>query len=141
MSLVGSLAHPGGNVAGVSDIFGELGGKHLELLKEAAPLLSRVAYLWQSRESISALAAKHRLPAIFGWNHGRGLLAYGPHRPDQYRRAVALADRILRGTPPGDLPVERPRKLMLTVNLKTAKVLGLTIPPSGLARADEVIPP
>jgi putative ABC transport system substrate-binding protein len=88
------------------------------------------------------LAARNRLPVIYtlrDFVDAGGLIAYGADLPDQYRRAVTYVDKILKGAPPADLPVQQPRKLELVVNLKTAKELGLTVPPSILARADDVI--
>jgi ABC-type uncharacterized transport system substrate-binding protein len=203
--LVTSLARPGGNVTGSSFFSPELVGKRLELLKEAAPGLNRVAVLWQpgdvpertakdllkeadiaaqalgvqvqfveargpadfdrafsemtkaralslsvltsailflERRRLVDLAAKHRLPAVYPWREAAdagGLMAYGPNLPDLYRRAATYVDRILKGAKPGDLPVEQPTKFDLVINRKTAKALGLTIPPSLLQRADQVI--
>jgi ABC-type uncharacterized transport system substrate-binding protein len=94
------------------------------------------------RELIIALAARHRLPAIYPSRlHAAvgGLISYGPDGVDQYRRVAAYVDRILKGDKPADLPVQAPTKYELVINLKTAKALGLTVPPSLLARADEVI--
>ena len=94
------------------------------------------------RDVIIKLAARHRLPALYS-DHAfvtdGGLIAYGPDLVDQFRRAADYVDRILKGEKPADLPVQAPTKYDLTINLKTARALGLTVPPSLLARADEVI--
>ena len=200
--LVASLARPGGNVTGLASISGEVVGKELELLKDAAPKVSRVAVLQNpsndshphtlrevegaarilglqlhivrartpneieaaftamrsqraggvlvlrdplfltQRTKIAALAAKSRLPAVYGFREeaeAGGLMAYGASVPLMYRRAATYVDKILKGAKPADLPVEQPTKFELVINLKTAKALGLTIPPSLLQRADEVI--
>jgi len=200
--LVASLAHPGGNVTGISILSPELSGKQLELLKAAVPNGSRVTVLYnpvnpaagdalkatrgaaralslelqllevrQPKEllgafsaltgwraaallvlpdpvfgnelaQISKLAAHNRLPALYvrrEFAEAGGLLAYGPSFSDNYRRAATYVDKILKGATPADLPVEQPTKFELVINLKTAKALGLTIPPSLLQRADQVI--
>jgi ABC-type uncharacterized transport system substrate-binding protein len=98
--------------------------------------------LSQNRQIIVDLAAKHRLPAVYGSSEfiiAGGLAAYGPSYSDLYLRAANYVDKILKGTRPADLPVELPTKFQLVINLKTSKSLGLTIPPTILARADEVI--
>ena len=198
--LAASFAHPGGNVTGFSGFGVELSGKRLQLLKEAARAIARIAALWSptmptalrsateeaartlgielrtievatpdqipagleaavaggtealvvlpdamfwnERARIVALAAKYRMPAIYPereYAEDGGLLAYSQNVSDQFRRAAGYVDKILKGAKLGDLPIERPTKFELVVNLKTAKTLGLTIPPSVLARADEVI--
>ncbi|MBI2154981.1 MAG: ABC transporter substrate-binding protein [Candidatus Rokubacteria bacterium] len=200
--LVESLARPGGNITGLTQMAPEMAGKRLELLKEIVPKLSRVAVLWNPQGRISTqswnelqlparelgvqlhslevrspndfdkafedatraragalaimpnpvfagnlkriadLAAKHRLPSIFQLREfadAGGLVAYGPDRSDMFRRAATFVDKILKGAKPADLPVEQPTRFELVINLKTAKALGLTIPPSVLIRADEVI--
>ncbi len=202
IGLVASLAHPGGNITGLSQISPELAGKRLELLKEIVPKLSRVAVLWNPQgttsplswkeiqlparelgvqlhslevrsssdfdkafedatraragalaimpdplfagnlKRIADLAAKSHLPSIFHLTEfvdSGGLVAYGVDRSDQFRRAATYVDKILKGTKPADLPVEQPTKFELVINLKTAKQIGLTIPPNVLARADKVI--
>ena len=200
--LVASLARPDGNVTGMSLMAPDLGGKRLELLKEALSRCSRVAVLWNSANPYPALvfketqvaaeklgiqvhsveiqqpsdfadgfavmrsvrpdamivvedplmvghrsviidfAADHRLPALYGFKEfavAGGLISYGAGVPDLYRRAASFVDKVLRGSKPADLPVQQPTKFELVINLKTAKALGLEIPPTVLARADEVI--
>jgi putative ABC transport system substrate-binding protein len=198
---VESLARPGGNTTGFTQFEYGLSAKWLELLKEAAPTVTRVGVLRESgsagigqwailqaaasslgveltpialrdaggieravtafarepngglvvavsamsqihRELIVTLAARHRLPAVYPYRffvtHG-GLISYGPDLVGLYRRAAGYVDRVLRGEKPADLPVQSPTRYELAINLKTAKALGLTVPPSLLARADEVI--
>jgi ABC-type uncharacterized transport system substrate-binding protein len=203
--LITSLARPGGNVTGLSILAPELVGKCLELLKQVAPGVSRVAVLWQpgaigertdkdrlkraevaaralgvqlqvveargpadfdrafsdmtraragaltalpsamftsERRRLVGLAAKNRLPTVYNAREfvdAGGLMSYGPNVADMFRRAATYVDRILKGAKPADLPVEQPTKFELVINLRTAKALGLTIPPSLLLRADQVI--
>jgi putative tryptophan/tyrosine transport system substrate-binding protein len=100
------------------------------------------AMFFNERRRLMDLAAKNRLPAVYQWREfvdAGGLMSYGPHGPDLFRRAATYVDKILKGARPADLPVEQPTKFDLVVNLKTAKALGLTIPQSILVRADEII--
>jgi len=116
--------------------FEALKGRADALYVAADPLVNT------NRVRINTLALAARLPTMHGvrdYVEAGGLMSYGPNVPDQYRRAADYVDKILRGAKPGDLPVEQPTKFDLIINLTTAKALGLTIPPSVLARADEVI--
>jgi putative tryptophan/tyrosine transport system substrate-binding protein len=200
--FVTNLNRPGGNITGFTLGEFSLGGKLLEVLKEVAPQVSRVAVLlnleqpphiamWRSieatapsfgvrltpadapspgeieraieafapepngglivfpspvalvhRELITALAARHRLPAAYVFRFfvtSGGLVSYGIDLAGQTRQAAGYVDRILKGEKPADLPIQQPTKFELVINLKTAKALGLTVPQSILARADEVI--
>src|SRR5262249_12193960 len=200
--FVDSLAQPGGNVTGFMTVEYSFGGKLLELLKEIAPGVTRVAVLRDAsqgsgtsyfaaiqgmasslkvevspvnvrdadeieravaafarssngglivtaaggvtvhRHLIANLAARHKLPAVYSGRHfvtSGGLISYWVDYVDQYQRAAGYVDRILKGEKPADLPVQAPTKYELLINLKTAKALGLEIPSSVLARADEVI--
>jgi putative tryptophan/tyrosine transport system substrate-binding protein len=202
--LVDSLARPGRNITGLTFLLPELDGKRLQLLREVAPNVSRIAILLaptgnpaallRSRESrlaaeklglsfqavevaspfdyasafaaikqeradallvtaflttnqkdskaIVELAAKHRLPTLYDRREpvdAGGLMAYGPSVTAAYRGLATFVDKILKGAKPADLPVEQPTEFELVINLKTAKALGLTIPPSLLLRADHVI--
>jgi putative ABC transport system substrate-binding protein len=200
--FVANLARPGGNTTGLGMPTPEIGGKRLQLLREFAPAVGRVAVLsdpsqpgisvelqgteiaaralglqlqvaearssgeldrafatiarervagivvlpstvlYASRARIAQLAAKHRLPTS-GWTRefpeAGCLMSYGANLPDAARRAAYFVDKILKGAKPADLPVEQPTNFEFVINMKTAKALGLTIPPSLLGRADEVI--
>jgi putative tryptophan/tyrosine transport system substrate-binding protein len=199
--LVASLARPGGNVTGLSTQFADTGTKRLEILREAAPGLRRLAIIGNVGYSASVLemsevqgaartiglevatleirraediapafeALKDRVEALYvcgdslmATNRNRiytfalaarlptistnreglesgGLISYGPNFVDLYRRSADYVDKILRGAKPADLPVEQPTKFELTINLITARALAFTVPPTLLARADEVI--
>jgi putative ABC transport system substrate-binding protein len=200
--LVQSLAHPGSNVTGVSEVIPDLAPKLLQLLNEVVPKLPSVAVLWNpanpsyapTRQELEAAAqarsihlhsvevgrphemdgalaaitrerpgglvvyvtpitqsyrarlveftAKQRLPAIYSAREfvdDGGLMSYGPNHRELFRRAATFIHKILRGARPADLPIEQPTRFELIMNLKTAKALGLTIPPSLLVRADQVI--
>jgi putative ABC transport system substrate-binding protein len=107
----------------------------------ALTVLPSTMFLIERRRLVD-LAAKNRLPTVYPWREfvdAGGLMAYGANLPDLFRRAATYVDKILKGAKPGDLPVEQPTKFELVINLKTAKALGLTIPPSLLLRADEVM--
>jgi ABC-type uncharacterized transport system substrate-binding protein len=200
--LVDSLARPGGNITGFTNIAPVLAGKRLELLKETVPKLSRVAVLWDPKDSgstqqwkesqlparelglqlhsmgvsgadkyedafkeatkarsaalavtsnslaisnrklVADLATKNRLPAIYprgDFVDSGGLMSYGGDQAEPYKRAAVFVDKILKGTKSADLPVEQPTKFELLINFKTAKALGLTIPPVVMMRAEKVI--
>jgi putative tryptophan/tyrosine transport system substrate-binding protein len=201
--FVASLARPGGNVTGFIDIEGSMGGKWLELLKEIAPSVSRVAFLFNPatapfaeyflnpfkaaavtfaveaivapvhdiselesviaahargpdggllvmpeafmnvhRAEVTSLAAHYHLPAVYPrrfFAELGGLLSYGNDQSDNFQRSATYADEILKGAKPSELPVQVPVKFELVINLKTAKALDLAVPPTLLARADEVI--
>ena len=200
--LVASLARPGGNATGFTVFEYGMSGKWVELLKEIAPGVKRVAVLRDTgsssgigqlgaiqsaassfgmelslvgmsdageieravtafarsgnggvivtgstpaivhRELITTLAARHRLPAVYAFRYFvtvGGLISYGPDSIDPFRRAAGYVDRVLKGEKPADLPVQAPTKYETVINLKTAKALGLEVPPTLLARADEVI--
>ncbi len=201
--FVASFSRPGGNVTGFTNIEPTMAGKWLELLKEIAPSVARVTFLFNPatapyaesylspfrasaaslsldgiaapvrdtselesaiaaqahapngslvvmtdsflvahRAEITSLAARYRLPAVYPFRSFielGGLLSYGNDLIDSFRRAADYADRILKGTTPSELPVQAPVKFELVINLKTAKALGLTVPASLLATADEVI--
>ena len=201
--FVASLAHPSGNITGLSSVSAALSGKRLQLLKETVPGLSRVAFLWNPdvrgalldykeaeevarslrlelyslevstaedldrafsamtsqraqafvvppanvvmfgrRAEIARFALSSRLPAMYSakeYVDDGGLMSYGPSVPGMFRRAAVYVDKILNGANPAELPVEQPTKFELVINLKTAKAVGLTIPASLLARADQVI--
>ncbi len=105
-------------------------------------LLPPVAFGRHNPRSIIELAARHNLPTVYPFRYfvgAGGLVSYGPHQVEQYPRAASYVDRILKGEKPYDLPVQAPTKYELAINLKTAKALGLEVPPMLLARADEVI--
>jgi ABC-type uncharacterized transport system substrate-binding protein len=199
--LVAKMARPGGNATGFTSFEYAISAKWLELLKEIAPRVTRIAVLRNASvaagigqfsavqtvapigtelsaigtrdaaevergiaefardpngglivtasgfganhpQVIATLAARHKLPAVYPYRYyvtGGGLICYGPVEREQYRLAANYVDRILKGEKPADLPVQAPTKYELVINLKTAKALGLTVPPMLLARADEVI--
>ena len=108
----------------------------------AVVILLASALFQAERHRLVELAAKHRLPTIYenrAFSEAGGLMSYGPDLRDVFRRAATHVDKILKGARPGDIPVEQPTKFEMIINLKTAKALGLTIPPSLLLRADQVI--
>jgi putative ABC transport system substrate-binding protein len=110
--------------------------------RASAVIVVTTAMFVQERRRLVDLAAKVRLPAVYGSRESvdaGGLISYGPNLADSFRRAATYVDKILKGAKPADLPVEQPTKFELVINLKTAKALGLTIPPSLLARADHVV--
>jgi putative ABC transport system substrate-binding protein len=122
----------------------DVDGAFAEITKARAGALTVLpsSMFFNERRRLVDLAAKNRLPAVHPareYVDAGGLMAYGPNLADLYRRAATYVDRILKGANPGGLPVEQPTKFELVINLKTAKALGLTIPPALLGRADEVI--
>jgi putative tryptophan/tyrosine transport system substrate-binding protein len=154
--LVLSLAHPGGNLTGFYVFEPSLGAKLLELLKEMAPHVARVAILsnpdvsqvnWHASVApaaarlavevvVAPLRDSNEIEAVMAqW----GLISYGPYLVEEYRRAATYADLILKGEKPAELPVQAPVKYETVINLKTAKALGLTVPNTLLVAADEVI--
>jgi putative ABC transport system substrate-binding protein len=200
--FVTNLARPDGNITGFTNFEFSIGGRWLQVIKECAPGVSRVAVVFdpanpawvaymrtietaapsfnvhltpagvrdaaeietnftafarepngalvvlpspvntQQRETIIAMAARHRLPAVYPYRYfvtNGGLMSYGVDLPDLYKQAASYVDRLLKGAKPADLPVVLPTKFELVINLKTAKTLGLTIPPTLLTSADEVI--
>lgn len=128
------------NVSSLSDIdtqFAEFDEQHVDAL-----FVSSDGFLLSHSEEIAELASRYRVPAIYGWRHAvavGGLMSYGTYFPDAWRQAGVYVGRILKGNEPGDLPVQQVTKIELLVNRKTADALGLTVPPSLIARADEVI--
>jgi len=123
---------------GIAGVFGSIDTTRVGALLVVADTL----VLEPNRTQIVVMAAQHRLPAIYPWHFYTelgGLMSYASSLPASHQRSAAYVDRILKGAKPADLPVEQPTKFELVINLKTAKALGLTIPPSLLLRADEVI--
>ena len=109
---------------------------------DALLVIAEPALMDGLRGQVADLTTTSRLPAMYEWRmyvDAGGFMAYGPSLPDVYRRAATYVDKILKGAPPADLPVEQPTKFELVINLKTAHALGLTIPPTLLFQADEVI--
>jgi len=152
-----SLARPGGNITGFSGYDAPMMGKWLQLLKKVAPRVSRVAVIFNPggslltlpdsfnathRDAIIAAASRLSLPLmglIDIFPRAGALMSYGIDPVDLYAQAASYIDRILKGASPADLPVQQPTKFSLVINLKTARALGLTVPPSMLDLADEVI--
>ena len=123
---------------------GELEGAFVRMTEQrsGALIVATSAFLHTHQSRVIALAAQHRLPAIYGFRNfvdAGGLMSYGISIADLWRRAATYVDKLLKGTKPPDLPVEQPLKFELVINLKTAKALGMTMPPSLLLLADEVI--
>jgi putative ABC transport system substrate-binding protein len=125
------------NAAAIAPAIGAFGGQ-----SDSGMIVLPDNMLEEQREQVAALAAKHRIPAIYGTStslHSGGLLTYSSDWADIYRRAASYVDKLLKGAKPADLPIQQPTKFYLKINLKTAKALGLDVPPTLLARADEVI--
>lgn len=202
LGLINSLAHPGGNVTGVTDQSAELSAKRLEILKEAVPKAERIAVLWNAddlgmtmryqnvekaaqvlrvtvqalgvrepndfdvafaamtqrrpdamflvtdaltllnRKRVIEFAVMHRIPAMYEVSvpvQDGALMSYGASPDENYRRAASYVDRLFKGATPSSLPVERPSRYYLAINLRTAKALGLTLPQTLLLRADQIV--
>src|SRR6266568_3706047 len=151
--LVKSLAQSGTNLTGFTNFEFSMGGKWLGLLKEVSPKVTHVAVLYHPHtapyaasflEPLQAVAAaaRHAVPAIYPFRFfatAGGLIAYGADGVDLHSRAASYVDRILKGAKPAELPVQQPTKYELVINLRTAKALGLDVPPTLIAHADEVI--
>ena len=123
---------------------GELAGAFTRMVKERAQAVSIIGgpFIYSVRSQIAELALRHRLPTAYPWRAGPqagGLLSYGSDLHAAWHRAAVCVDKILKGARPADLPIEQPSKFELAINLKTARALGLTIPPSLLLRADQAI--
>src|SRR6516225_7081933 len=150
MPLAVESARRGAETLRVSPILYEVGdittleATFVKLTKERPDALLVLAdqFLLSQRSRIAQFAIEHKMPSAFGYREhveAGGLLAYSPNYHDLFRRAAEYVDKILKGTKPGELPIEQPTKFDLVINLKTAKALGLTVPPTLLALADEVI--
>ena len=140
--LVDSLARPGGNATGFMLFEFSMAAKWLELLKQIAPGVTRVAILRDATQGFATslfAAIQAVAPSLNVEVTPLNLRSYGPNLVEQFRDAAGYVDRILKGEKPSDLPVQAPTKYELVINLKTAKALGLDVPPTLLARADEVI--
>ena len=128
---------PARNLGEIEQAFGDAAGHGTQSL-----IVFDDPVIWSHRKRIVALAEKARLPVMYGYSEFvtvGGLISYGPHRPDLYRRTAGYVDKILKGAKPGELPIERPTRFELFVNLKTARALGLTVSRSILVQADEVL--
>jgi ABC-type uncharacterized transport system substrate-binding protein len=138
LGLVASLAHPGGNATGANFLVGELASKRFGLMQELVP----GAFFTTRRVQFAILAARHAIPAIYGnrdFVEAGGLMSYGTDVAGSHHIVGGYTGRILKGAKPADLPVVQSTKFELVVNLQTARALGLEVPPTLLARADEVI--